>query len=266
MTKKRIAILGGGMAGLSAAYQLTKTPELREQNDVTLYQMGWRLGGKAASGRDKIGRNLEHGLHVWFGCYENTFQMVQEVYAARPDTTKWAIPTWQDAAKPQVFTPLGTKDSDNTWRYWPLTWATNDGQPGDGRLLPTLPEMLETLIDWILLYLTHKDEPDEAQALAAAGELPDHTESQATPSAALAAAKPHLHSVVGLAGEEAREGFEKALDLIGWAHKAHHETLGADAAPGSPHSITNDIINVFQANRDSHHTISYSTFQSFFHR
>ena len=49
MAKKKIAILGGGMAGLTTAYYLTKTPELRAQYEVTVHQMGWRLGGKAAS-------------------------------------------------------------------------------------------------------------------------------------------------------------------------------------------------------------------------
>ena len=52
------------MAGLSAAYQLTRTPELQAQHEVTVYQMGWRVGGKAASGRDAWDRNLRHGLHV----------------------------------------------------------------------------------------------------------------------------------------------------------------------------------------------------------
>src|ERR1700747_1597885 len=103
MTRKKIAILGGGMAGLSAAYQPPKTPALRAQHDITVYQLGWRLGGKAASGRDDLARNLEHGLHVWFGCYENTFQMLQELYAANPPGGK--LPDWQAGGEPQSHTP-----------------------------------------------------------------------------------------------------------------------------------------------------------------
>jgi uncharacterized protein with NAD-binding domain and iron-sulfur cluster len=117
MTKKKIAILGGGMAALSAAYQLTKTQALRDQYDVTVYSFGWRLGGKAASGRDALGRNLEHWLHVWFGCYENTFQMLQELYAANPPGGK--LPNWQAAVKPQTNTPIGVLLDDGTWAYWP---------------------------------------------------------------------------------------------------------------------------------------------------
>lgn len=247
MAKRRIVILGGGMAGLSAAYQLTKTPELQAENDVTLYQMGWRLGGKAASGRDQLGRNLEHGLHVWFGCYENTFQMIQEVYAARQPATGWAMETWQDAAKPQLFTPLGTKDGTGKWQYWPLTWAGNLGVPGDGKLLPSLAEVIEEVIDWIYLFLTGKEEPTADQAIAAAGAPPAHTPVEAKPSCVMAAAKAHIHSASGLFGEAAREGFEKAHDLIHWVSAAHRGTVGADAEPGSDNSITNDILDVFKA-------------------
>src|SRR5215813_14792293 len=82
MAKQKIAILGGGISGLSAAYQLSRTPALQARFDVTVYQMGWRLGGKIASGRDATGRNLEHGLHVWFGCYDNAFRMLQEIFGA----------------------------------------------------------------------------------------------------------------------------------------------------------------------------------------
>ncbi|HEY1448328.1 MAG TPA: NAD(P)-binding protein, partial [Caulobacteraceae bacterium] len=157
----KIAILGGGMAALSAAYQLTKTPALQAANQVTVYQLGWRLGGKAASGMDSLGRNLEHGLHVWFGCYENTFQMIQEVYAARgaPPPGGWALATWQDAVKPQLFTPIGVQGADGTWSYFPLTWATNGATPSDGTLFPTIGEMFETVLDWIILYLEGKEGP-----------------------------------------------------------------------------------------------------------
>ena len=53
--KKKIAVLGGGPTALAAIYWLTSTPELRAKYEITLYQMGWRLGGKGASGRGKTG-------------------------------------------------------------------------------------------------------------------------------------------------------------------------------------------------------------------
>jgi len=43
--KPRIAILGGGMAGLAAAWRLTE-PDWRDRfESVTVYQRGSRLGG-----------------------------------------------------------------------------------------------------------------------------------------------------------------------------------------------------------------------------
>jgi len=47
-TKQRIAILGGGIAALTTAFQLTSAPDAAEKYDITMYQMGWRLGGKCA--------------------------------------------------------------------------------------------------------------------------------------------------------------------------------------------------------------------------
>lgn len=144
MTRKKIAILGGGMAGLSAAYQLTRTPELRARHDVTVYQMGWRLGGKAASGRDRWDRNIEHGLHVWFGCYHNVFAMTREVYAAWNKPPRCPLQDVGDVAKPQLYTPLGVK-FQGQWSYFPVTWPTNPGVPGEGDLLMTPQEAFTTL-------------------------------------------------------------------------------------------------------------------------
>jgi uncharacterized protein with NAD-binding domain and iron-sulfur cluster len=78
--RKRVAILGGGIAGLSAAYELSETDDY----EVTLYTMGCRLGGKGASSRNKaLGNRVEeHGLHLWFGFYENAFDLMRRTYAA----------------------------------------------------------------------------------------------------------------------------------------------------------------------------------------
>jgi len=128
--KKRIAILGGGMAGMTCAYELTR-PELRDRYDVTIYQMGWRLGGKAAAGRDKYGRNLEHGLHVWFGYYENSFRLLQELYAQLDAPPDAPLRTWEDAFKPHIHTAIGVK-SGEAWDYVSVDWPMRPGSPGDG--------------------------------------------------------------------------------------------------------------------------------------
>jgi uncharacterized protein with NAD-binding domain and iron-sulfur cluster len=73
----KVAIVGGGCAGLSAAWELSKLPGY----EVHVYEKSWRLGGKGASGRDAKGRIKEHGLHTWLGFYDNAFRMIRDCYA-----------------------------------------------------------------------------------------------------------------------------------------------------------------------------------------
>jgi len=87
--KTKIAILGGGIGALAAAYELKRLDETNAI-DITIYQMGWRLGGKCASSRNAHSemryRNEEHGLHVLGGWYHNTFEMLRRVYEDWNDT------------------------------------------------------------------------------------------------------------------------------------------------------------------------------------
>ena len=78
MTKQKITIIGGGIGGLTAAYELTD-PKLQNKYDITLYQMGWRLGGKCATGRnqDRNMRIEEHGIHAFAGSYYNGLTMMK---------------------------------------------------------------------------------------------------------------------------------------------------------------------------------------------
>src|SRR5262249_51657024 len=66
----RVAIIGGGCGSMAAAFELTR-PEHHRRYQVTVYQQGFRLGGKGASGRGPGNRIEEHGLHIWMGFYEN---------------------------------------------------------------------------------------------------------------------------------------------------------------------------------------------------
>lgn len=72
----RVAIIGGGCAGMAAAWQLARQPGY----EVHVFEQSWRLGGKCASGRDADGRIREHGVHIWLGFYENAFRMMRECY------------------------------------------------------------------------------------------------------------------------------------------------------------------------------------------
>lgn len=97
----RVAIVGGGCAGLAAAWHLSQQPGY----EVTIYEKSWRLGGKGASGRDTDGRILEHGLHIWLGFYENAFRMMRDCYA-EVESNKWG----PNATKPEDRLAHGSMD------------------------------------------------------------------------------------------------------------------------------------------------------------
>jgi uncharacterized protein with NAD-binding domain and iron-sulfur cluster len=121
------------MAGLSAAWRLSE-PGWRDRSEsITVYQRGWRLGGKAASSRGQHGRIEEHGLHVWLGSYENAFTLLRECYAELDRaTTDPAAPihTWDQGMVPADN--LGMADRwGNDWLVWPGGFARNDELPGE---------------------------------------------------------------------------------------------------------------------------------------
>jgi uncharacterized protein with NAD-binding domain and iron-sulfur cluster len=85
---ERVVILGGGVGALCAAVGLTEVNKKRRSNksseplyDIHLYQRGWRLGGKCASGRnEELGQRIEeHGLHIWAGFYTEAFSVMKTV-------------------------------------------------------------------------------------------------------------------------------------------------------------------------------------------
>lgn len=131
--KEKVAILGGGVAGLAAAWRLSE-PGWRDRfQSITVYERSWRLGGKAASSRGPNGRIEEHGLHVWLGYYENAFRLVREVYeeldreAKRPQAP---FRKWTDAFQPA--SEIGLEDfRDGRWDHWVATFSPNDEVPGE---------------------------------------------------------------------------------------------------------------------------------------
>src|SRR5262249_43921951 len=81
--RQKIAVLGGGIGALAAVWNITNEPGWHEKYAITVYQVGWRLGGKCASGRNReiAARIEEHGLHIFLGFYENAFRLVRQCYA-----------------------------------------------------------------------------------------------------------------------------------------------------------------------------------------
>jgi uncharacterized protein with NAD-binding domain and iron-sulfur cluster len=127
----RIAVLGGGMAGLTAAWALS-APECRDRFEVTVFERRWRLGGKGASTRGGHRRVEEHGLHVWLGYYDNAFRLMRELYEEldRPHRDPESpIATWRDAFLPAGR--VGVEDrGEGSWSHWVASFSDNDIEPG----------------------------------------------------------------------------------------------------------------------------------------
>jgi uncharacterized protein with NAD-binding domain and iron-sulfur cluster len=126
----RVAVIGGGCAALTTAFELTR-PEHKALYEVTVYQMGWRLGGKGASGRGIADRIEEHGLHLWMGFYENAFRLMRECYGER----QVAFPNcrfadWRDAFKPAPDVVVADRTCEG-WEFWLARFPPGQGQPGD---------------------------------------------------------------------------------------------------------------------------------------
>jgi uncharacterized protein with NAD-binding domain and iron-sulfur cluster len=126
----RVAVIGGGCASLTTAFELTR-PELAGQYDVTVYQMGWRLGGKGASGRGVNDRIEEHGLHLWMGFYENAFRLMRDCYAELPADPGRRFTNWQDAFKPAPDVAVANKLPNGDWEFWRAHFPAGRGLPGD---------------------------------------------------------------------------------------------------------------------------------------
>jgi uncharacterized protein with NAD-binding domain and iron-sulfur cluster len=148
----QVAVLGGGCGAIAAAFELTKTPALRARYEVTIYQQGWRLGGKGASGRNaKYGQRIqEHGLHAFLGFYENAFTLMREAYAEWVKPPECPFQQWTDAFKPQRQLSLEEELPDGrggtTWSAWNFTFPTLPGEPGDGGPLKEIGDLLGALL------------------------------------------------------------------------------------------------------------------------
>lgn len=172
-TRKRIAILGGGVGAMTAAFELTETPDWQDKYEITVYQLGWRLGGKGASGRNRKmhDRIEEHGLHLWFGYYENAFNLIRRCYAALGRKPDAPLATWRDAFKPHSLFVL-CQFNNAAWSQWHVAPPPiGDEVPGDGKMPP-----FWEVVDRLLAFLHHHHEtsgpPEVHAALAVTTDRP----------------------------------------------------------------------------------------------
>lgn len=157
----RVAIIGGGCAGLATAWQLSQLNQERavvQQRaeaghpdalkrlaswptyDISVYEASHRLGGKGASERDAHGRILEHGLHVWLGFYENAFRLMREAYAEAqnlglgPDHAdpgrRLAHARFEDAFRPEPHIGVASLRRDGRVDVWSGFLPPMKGAPG----------------------------------------------------------------------------------------------------------------------------------------
>ncbi|MFK7871949.1 MAG: NAD(P)-binding protein [Oligoflexales bacterium] len=148
---KKVAVLGGGIGALTAALELA---ESGQNYDITVYQPGWRLGGKGASGRnmseDMSCRIEEHGLHVWSGLYDNAFRVIRKCYGAMDRPKDAPLATWRDAFK-ESNQMVMWEDYKGKYSSWVLNTPQNGALPGEEDAQPLLS--LSEYVNQIIKYL-----------------------------------------------------------------------------------------------------------------
>ncbi len=166
---KRIAVLGGGASSLAAVWGLTNDPGWKQKLEITVYTLGWRLGGKGATGRDATRGNRiqEHGLHLWFGFYENAHAMLKQVMAELDRPASAPIRTWEQAMLPHNQFAM-EQTFNGEWHAWNLPLPVNPSSPGDGAPFPppwdVVVDALQVLYD--IWAAWHPHEPSSLTGLA----------------------------------------------------------------------------------------------------
>lgn len=158
--RKKIAVLGGGIGALTTVFHLTETPGWEEQYEITIYQQGWRLGGKCASGRDMRpgygGRIYEHGLHLFAGFYHHAFKTLTSVYAAldrpqdHPNRTVWDAFTGLDEVT--LLEQFPQPDGSVITEPWYINLPPNDLVPGEATAAPSTVELVREIIAQLIKY------------------------------------------------------------------------------------------------------------------
>jgi uncharacterized protein with NAD-binding domain and iron-sulfur cluster len=141
-TIMRVAIVGGGFAGIAAAWSLSQQKDSEGKSyEVHVYEKSWRLGGKAASTRDEDGSIRTNSLQVWLGFFENAFRMMRQCYAevetygwgpGRPEPLVYG--RMEDAffPEPNVGAGVGqTSKPPRDWAVWSAYLPPAKGLPGE---------------------------------------------------------------------------------------------------------------------------------------
>jgi uncharacterized protein with NAD-binding domain and iron-sulfur cluster len=125
---QKIAILGGGIGALATAFELTSQEDWQERFDITIHQMGWRLGGKCASSRGVNDRIEEHGVHAFMGSYYNALPLMAACYAKLGRPPGAPLATFDEAFLHSNFGVLWER-RNNALSSWTQTFPTNGKSP-----------------------------------------------------------------------------------------------------------------------------------------
>ncbi len=173
--KRKIAILGGGVGAMTAAYALASSEDAKDRYEITVYQMGWRLGGKGASGRNAAqGQRIEeHGLHVWSGFYDNAIGQIRKVFADLQGDPA-VFQSFETAFLPHNDIML-TEPDGSEWKTWVIRPPILDSVPGSGGPGLSALQMFKAVVAYVksLIDQTSADpaaglHADPAQVLPAA--------------------------------------------------------------------------------------------------
>lgn len=231
------------MAGLTAAWRLSE-PGWRDRfESITVYQRGWRLGGKGASSRGPNGRIEEHGLHVWIGSYENAFTLIRECYAELDRATtdpEVPIQTWDQAFVPA--NDVGATDRwQGHWQLWLGRFRCNDelpGEPGGPTGELNVVRFLERAIGLILDYSESlQTMGDAGLSMTASPAAPPRDGTSRTVQRAVAAV------LITLAAPQPTDG--PGQDLLNQALSAIRGTL--DCEERSDHRLTWTLLSILVA-------------------
>lgn len=206
-----VVIVGGGIAGLTAAFELTDPVHCRARakgctcrgggrredcslpEKVSVYELRNVLGGKGASVRNReLGDRIEeHGLHIWFGYYENAFRLLDRCHRALdeisaqggPDRWSTALTHVAEGFRPASTVGLADDDLYGTWSRWwtrfpeddSLPWNRNElDQPAEFDLhwfLPELGRRTTALLHAAMRSLITGNDPGELARTVQAGDV-----------------------------------------------------------------------------------------------